>query len=88
MLQVAQEKGQKSISGFFRGSDNKLNAQEQRATEDVVTVVDDTVEDPESDSGGPFLQREAKDAVTSSIASPWIKNVTDFTLNEKKCSEN
>ena len=51
LLQVAQEKGQKSISGFFRGSDNNLNAQEQRATGDVVTVVDDTVEDPESDSG-------------------------------------
>ena len=70
LLQVAQEKGQKSISGLFRGSDNNLNAQEQRATGDVVTVVDDTVEDPKSDNGGPFLQRAAKDAVTSSIASP------------------
>lgn len=84
LLQVAQEKGQKSISGFFRGSDNNLNAQEERATEDV----DDTAEVPKSDSGGPFLQREAKDAATASIASPWIKKVTEFTLNEKKCSEN
>ena len=69
LLQVAQEKGQKSISGFFRGSDNNFNAQEERATEDV----DDTAEVRESDSGGPFLQREAKDAATARIASPWIK---------------
>ena len=88
LLQVAKAKGQKSISGFFRGSDNNLDAQEEIATEDVVTAVDNTSETPESNSGGPFQQGEAKDAATSSIASPWIKMATEFTLKEKKCSEN
>ena len=61
-LQVAQEKGQTSISGVFRGSNNNLNAQEERAREDVSTVVHDTAETPVSNNGGPFLQGEAKDA--------------------------
>ena len=90
LLQVAQEKGQTSIPGFFRGSNNNLSTQEERAREDVATVVDDTVETPESDNGGPFLQGEAKDAAaaTFSISSPWMKDLTEFTWKEKKCSEN